>query len=69
MQSLLNEAEEVLRGVGVLLQEGEVAVATGDQLLSIARETYEVCQSLQARILSGVMDPPSLPVECFSYPT
>ena len=42
VQSLLNEAEDVLEGVGVALQEGEVAVATGDQLLSMAREIYEV---------------------------
>lgn len=42
VQSLFIEAEEIVEGVGVALQEGEIAVATGDQLLSMAREIYEV---------------------------
>ena len=42
VQALLREAIEVLRTGEIVLEEGEVAVATGQQLLLDARNLYQV---------------------------
>ena len=42
VQALLREAIEVLQTGEIVLEEGEVAVATGQQLLLDARNLYQV---------------------------